>query len=109
MRAGAIELVLTVMTLWTFGMHLSRALRFSTIGIAALYVVPGVVGALVSVNLSTGVPSVGAPAAVCGLIGESASPYMCMQSVCTTDVHATLMLMCTDAWATRCCHRCFVR
>ncbi|CAL8467415.1 g6953 [Coccomyxa elongata] len=69
--SGAIELVLTVMTLWTFGMHVSRALRFSTIGIAALYVVPGVVGALVSVNLSTSVPSVGAPAAVCGLIGAA--------------------------------------
>ena len=80
-HAGAIELVLTVMTLWTFGMHMSRALRFPTIGIAALYVVPGVVGALVSVNLSTTVPSVGAPAAACGLIGESASSHMSMQCV----------------------------
>lgn len=57
------------MTLWAFGVHVSRALRFSAVSVAALYILPGIVGALVSVNLSTDVPSVGAPAAVCGLIG----------------------------------------
>ncbi|EIE24426.1 U-box-domain-containing protein [Coccomyxa subellipsoidea C-169] len=69
--SGIIELVLAVMTLWAFGVHVSRALRFSAVSVAALYILPGIVGALVSVNLSTDVPSVGAPAAVCGLIGAA--------------------------------------
>lgn len=99
-------------------MHVSRALRFSTIGIAALYVVPGVVGALVSVNLSTSVPSVGAPAAVCGLIGES-RPRTCACNLYAlldvlTQVYALQMCMlhlCLYAltWAMHCCYRCFVR
>ena len=74
LRAGIIELVLTVMTLWAFGLHVSRALRFSAVSIAALYVLPGLVGALISVNLSTELSSVGAPAAVCGLIGADDAP-----------------------------------
>ena len=68
--AGVIELLLTIMTLWTFGVHMARALKCSVIGVAVLYLVPGVVGALVSVNFATVLPSAGAPAAVCGLVGK---------------------------------------
>ena len=67
--AGAIQLGLTVILLWTFGLHIARALRRPALGVLLLYVVSGLVGALVSANLSTHYAATGAPAAVCGLIG----------------------------------------
>ena len=69
MTAGAIQLGLTIILLWTFGLHISRALRRPALGVFSLYVVPGLVGSLVSANLSTQYTATGAPAAVCGLIG----------------------------------------
>ena len=67
--AGAIQLGLTVILLWTFGLHLARALRHPALGVFLLYVASGLVGSLASANLSTHYTATGAPAAVCGLIG----------------------------------------
>ena len=67
--AGAIQLGLTIILLWTFGLHIARALRRPALGVFLLYVVSGLVGSLVSSNLSTHNAATGAPAAVCGLIG----------------------------------------
>ncbi|CAL5219472.1 g1307 [Coccomyxa viridis] len=69
--SGAIQLALTVIALWTFGLHIARALRFPALGVAVIYLISGLVGSLASANLSTHYTAVGAPAAVCGLIGAS--------------------------------------
>ena len=69
MTAGAIQLGMTIILLWTFGLHIARALRRPALGVLLLYLVSGLVGSLVSANLSTHYTASGAPAAVCGLIG----------------------------------------
>lgn len=60
-----------MISLWTFGLHIGRALRFPALGVAFMYIIPGLVGALSSANLSTHYTATLAPAAVGGLIGES--------------------------------------
>lgn len=70
--AGAIQLALTVIALWTFGLHIAWALKYQALGVALMYIIPGLVGSLASANLSTHYTAAGAPAAVCGLIGAPA-------------------------------------
>ena len=76
---GLIELAVTLLTLWAFAAHLARSRKATALGIAYLYVVGGLLGALLSVNLSTDMPATGAPAAVCALIGARACahPFGC--------------------------------
>jgi len=69
--AGAIQLALTIIGLWTFGLHIARALRFPALSVAFVYIIPGLVASMASANLSTHYTAAVAPAAVCGLIGES--------------------------------------
>ena len=64
-----VELAATLVCLWTFALHLSATRKLTAAGLAYLYLGGGLVGALVSANLSTAMPATGAPAAVCALIG----------------------------------------
>ena len=81
--SGVIQLVGSLLSLWTFTSHLARARKASAIGIAYLYIAGGLLGALLSVNLSTALPATGAPAAVCALIGE---PHAC-QPACWSPLY----------------------
>ncbi|GMH39540.1 hypothetical protein BSKO_07438 [Bryopsis sp. KO-2023] len=65
--AGIVHLEGTIGALWTFGRFLSGKLTF--VGLGALYFSSGLVGVLLSANISTGVVTSGASAAVFGLIG----------------------------------------
>ena len=63
-------------------------------GVAIIYIISGLVGSLASANLSTHYTAVGAPAAVCGLIGEL-QPLMGISCTWTSPVlersHGVLM------------------
>ncbi len=93
--------------MWAFTTHLARARKASALGVAYLYIAGGLLGALLSVNLSTALPATGAPAAVCALIGEPyALPPACPTFITPQNVtNLTLLVLSYIHPLRRCCSR----
>jgi len=67
LTAGLLQLSWCLSVMWTYGRHLERSTSF--FAVALVYVASGFAGMLVSANMLPGAVTVGASAAVCGLLG----------------------------------------
>jgi membrane associated rhomboid family serine protease len=69
LTAGLIQIIGVLVTAWSFGKYLEKALPYAAVTVPCIYLLGAVVGAMASANLDSSYVVCGAAAGVCSLLG----------------------------------------
>jgi len=69
LTAGLIQIIGVLVTVWSFGKYLEKALPYAAVTVPCIYLLGAVMGAMASANLDSSYVVCGAAAGVCSLLG----------------------------------------